>query len=73
MPKGTEDDDATVCARAPDGLRPLSRKNTDSKLFASALNEQMRLPVEEHAHDIQQGFIRGRNFCRNIAVMDALG
>eukprot|EP00959_Pyramimonas_sp_CCMP1952_P327485 6855644-Pyramimonas_sp.AAC.1 len=65
--------DNATCTRLAAALRPISRKNTDSKIFAAAINEQMKTSVEQRAHTIQQGFIRGRNFCNNIMIMDTLG
>eukprot|EP00959_Pyramimonas_sp_CCMP1952_P193149 4039014-Pyramimonas_sp.AAC.1 len=73
IPKGTEEMDNATCTRLAAALRPISRKNTDSKIFAAAINEQMKTTVEQQAHIIQQGFIRGRNFCNNIMIMDTLG
>ncbi|CAK0873561.1 unnamed protein product [Prorocentrum cordatum] len=54
-------------------LRPISRKNSDSEIFASALNQQLKAQVERHAYPIQQGFIRGHKFCNNILLTDTLG
>eukprot|EP00959_Pyramimonas_sp_CCMP1952_P042204 882662-Pyramimonas_sp.AAC.1 len=42
IPKGEDPRDTTDCIRDPGTLRPLSLENSDSKLLASTLNQQLQ-------------------------------
>ena len=71
LAKGTEPTDVLDCVRSPGATRPLSLRNTDTKVLASAANRHLKPLVSERVHDVQKGFVSGRNFCANIASLDA--
>eukprot|EP00959_Pyramimonas_sp_CCMP1952_P176357 3685089-Pyramimonas_sp.AAC.1 len=59
LPKGDEPCGNAECTRAPECLRPLSMKNSDVKLLASAANRQLHALAAETPPE-QQGFVNGR-------------
>ena len=70
LPKGDEPLGNAECARAPGCLRPSSMKNTDVKLLAAAANRSPHAVAADTAPE-QQGFVNGRQFLMNVAMVDA--
>eukprot|EP00959_Pyramimonas_sp_CCMP1952_P310136 6490539-Pyramimonas_sp.AAC.1 len=65
LPKG--DEPLGNCERTlmPSTLRHLSMKNTDVKLIASAANTTLSHLAKDTSEE-QKGFVRGRQFLRNV-------
>ena len=70
LPKGDEPLGNAECTRTPATLRPLSMKNSDVKLLASAVNITIATIAANTAVE-QKRFVAGRQFLHNVVVVDA--
>ena len=68
-PKKVEVEESLITRSA--STRPISLKNADNKILASAINAPIAARVGEVAHASQTGFIRGRNFLSNVVLADS--
>lgn len=71
VPKGAEDGDETGPVREAEACRPLSLRNSDSKVMASAVNRKAAGPAAAAAHPSQRGVIKGRQLTANVVELDA--
>ena len=69
-PKGEEAGDDVDFIRDPGNTRPLTLKNTDNKLIATVTNTKIKSTLSTKSNAIQQGFIHGRTFLKNIVEID---
>ena len=69
-PKKVEVEEFLI-TRSASTTRPISLKNADNKILASAINAPIAARVGEVAHASQTGFIRGRNFLSNVVLADS--
>ena len=60
-PKGSKGSGPQSGAQGAGNFLPITRKSSDSQIFAAALNQRMRRQAELHARPIQQGLVRGRS------------
>ena len=56
--------------RLPSETRPLTMKNTDNKIIASAVTYASIPTFKDTVNNIQQGFVPGRNFVGNVVQLD---
>ena len=77
LPKGEQEDDSSTAStgpgfveRLPTEARPLTMKNTDSKLIAAAVTYASNRTFKGTVNSIQQGFVPGRNFVGNVVQRD---
>lgn len=70
IPKGDDEGDDEGPVRAAGDTRPLSLRNSDSKVLASVVNHKVAGPAALAAHPSQRGFIRGRQLTANIVELD---
>ena len=68
--KGSRTDDPQEVLRKAGETRPLALENTSKKAIMWSLNACMKRASEQNCVDTQRGFLRGRNFCDNIAELD---
>ena len=73
LPKGEEEQDTTgQITRDASSLRPLSLKNTDSKLLAGVLSYAMRRPTAAKRPPCSEGLPSGRrDLTQNIVELDS--
>ena len=69
-PKNSLQGDSEEVIRDPFSLRPISLKNTDNKIIASAVNFSISAAIASKACPIQRGFIPGRRALENVLDLD---
>jgi len=73
LPKGEDAQDGCTVTRHPKDTRPLCLSNTDSKILAMCVNQQLSKLAECTVCDKQRGFMPGRKLADNILEVEAHG
>ena len=70
-PKGKKPGDLVLVQRSPVETRPLKCKNHDNKVLSGERNFAIAKNIRQYASELQNGFIKGRNFLCNVVGIDA--
>ena len=69
--EGEDDHDSVSVLMDPMWTRPLSMKNTDNEIIASANCIALNPDFTKITHKTQNGFTQGRNFLNNLVDVDS--
>ena len=70
VPKKITVDELFGAIRSTSSTRPISLKNSCSKILASLLNDSVKWSLSRALHDSQRGFVIQRNFLNNVLDLD---
>ena len=70
VPKKITADELFGAIRSTSSTRPISLKNSCSKILASLLNDSVKWSLSRALHDSQRGFVIQRRFLNNVLDLD---
>ena len=71
VPKGSQPHDPVEVIREPLKTRPLNLKNTDNKIIVASNVRMLEPQYQKITHFTQNGFVKLRNFLRNLLDLDS--